>query len=537
MRRGWDYVYYCCIGLCIDLLLKLSEDLGFNYDLYIVDDQKFGALENGTWNGIVGDILKGKADASIATLLDTADRSAVIDTSVSFMKSGISVLVKKVEGAVPSDAFLAPFDYTVWLLLTVGIVQAVALAVFLFECFSPGGYDRNISGPRVSKFTFGSSLWIVWALLFNNTVPLKPPRSYTAKFMTNMWGCFSLIFIAMYTANLVAHMIREAPDDMVDGFPDDRLQHPKHYSHPLKFGTIRSTSVEQYIKTVNQEMQDHMEPYNFERAPRAIEAVKSGFMDAFIYDEAALKDLAAKDQDCSLHVVGKTVGETGYTIALTKGSHWTHSINEMIIEYTDSGFIQTLVDKWLTSMCDSKLDSIRKPLGIEHSSGVFMLLLGGTCASVLIFFGEHLFFRFLRNYFTKKFAKKELVAVVAEAMAQSIYTPSRQTDECPCSNWECQQLSNELNAALARLTELEKMIWTSRNGSTTGYARDMCKGKRKLDRPHWLPLSQNEAFQGDHTDERFSSDSDSQTSEKNFTNSFDNIDNLDILYDMVESSV
>ncbi|XP_070579855.1 glutamate receptor ionotropic, NMDA 2A-like [Ptychodera flava] len=531
------YYYQCCIGLTVDLLLQLSMDIGFKYDLYIVEDSKFGAYENGSWNGMVGDILRGKADGAIATMLDTADRSAVIDTSVSYMKSGISVMVKKVEGAVPSDAFLAPFDYTVWLLLTVGIVQAVAVAVFAFECLSPGGYDRTLKGPRATKFTFGSSLWIVWALLFNNTVPLKPPRSYTAKFMTNMWGCFSLIFIAMYTANLVAHMIREAPEDMVDGFLDDKLQNPKHYSQPLKFGTIKSTSVEQYISTVNEEMQTHMEPYNQELAEQAVESLKAGRMDAFLYDEAALRDLAAKDQECSLHVVGKTVGETGFTVALTKGSHWTHKVNEMIIQYTDNGFIQTLVDKWLTSMCDGKGDNSRKPLGIEHSSGVFYLLLGGTAASILIFFGEHLFFKFLKNYFRKTFAKKELVAVVAEAMAHSIYTPARRSGHCPCNNWACRQVSQELDAALARLTELENMLWTSRNGNASTGLLPLHRISSSRQTNHWLPLPQTESEHND-PDGNFSSDSDSQTTEKNFaTTSFDTLDNLEKLYDIVESSV
>ncbi|XP_077864107.1 glutamate receptor ionotropic, NMDA 2A-like [Saccoglossus kowalevskii] len=537
-ETGLHY-YRCCIGFCVDLLLRLSRDIGFIFDLYVVEDLKFGANENGTWNGMVGDILKGNADAAIASLLDTAARSSVIDTSVTFMKSGISVLAKREEGMVPSDAFLAPFDYSVWLLLTVGIVQVVALAIFVFECFSPGGYDRSLTGPRITKFTFGSSLWIVWGLLFNNTVPLKPPRSYTAKFMTNMWGCFSLIFIAMYTANLVAHMIREAPTDMVDGFLDPKLQKPNQYSNPLKFGTIKSTSVEQYIKKVNTKMQEHMDPYNLELAEDAVAAVKHGKVDAFIYDEAALRDLAAKDQDCSLKVVGKTVGETGYTIALTKGSHWTHKINEKIIKYTDSGFLQTLVEKWLTSMCEGKNENSRQPLGIEHSSGVFLLLLGGTAVSILVFFGEHLFFKFLKGYFTKRFAKKELVAVVSEAMARSMYTPVSKSEQCSCRNWSCRQVSQELDAALDRLGELENMVWMSRNGHTNYSNKPKVLSNERTNelKSLWIPLSQQE--NDNYTKGHFTSDSDtdSETSERNFCKSFDNLDHLDKLHEIMESSV
>jgi len=33
--------------------------MGFTYDIYEVEDGKFGSMqENGSWNGIVGDIVK-----------------------------------------------------------------------------------------------------------------------------------------------------------------------------------------------------------------------------------------------------------------------------------------------------------------------------------------------------------------------------------------------------------------------------------------------------------------------------------------------
>ena len=47
-------------GFCIDLLDELQKMMNFTYDIYIVEDGFFGSEQpNGTWNGIVGDIIEG----------------------------------------------------------------------------------------------------------------------------------------------------------------------------------------------------------------------------------------------------------------------------------------------------------------------------------------------------------------------------------------------------------------------------------------------------------------------------------------------
>ncbi len=46
-------------GFCIDLLKTVASMLGFNYELYLVPDGKYGAenMTTGEWNGLVREII------------------------------------------------------------------------------------------------------------------------------------------------------------------------------------------------------------------------------------------------------------------------------------------------------------------------------------------------------------------------------------------------------------------------------------------------------------------------------------------------
>lgn len=50
------YTKLCCKGFCIDILKKLSRNIKFSYDLYLVTNGKHGKLVRGVWNGMIGEV-------------------------------------------------------------------------------------------------------------------------------------------------------------------------------------------------------------------------------------------------------------------------------------------------------------------------------------------------------------------------------------------------------------------------------------------------------------------------------------------------
>lgn len=66
-------------------------------------------------------------------------------------------------------------------------------------------------------------MWLLWALVFNNSVPIENPKGTTSKIMVLIWAFFAVIFLASYTANLAAFMIQEQYIDTVSGLSDRKV--------------------------------------------------------------------------------------------------------------------------------------------------------------------------------------------------------------------------------------------------------------------------------------------------------------------------
>ena len=54
-------------GLCIDLMDKLGEMMGFSYRLRLVEDGNYGGQdEDGNWLGLVGDLVNQVSNCTVS---------------------------------------------------------------------------------------------------------------------------------------------------------------------------------------------------------------------------------------------------------------------------------------------------------------------------------------------------------------------------------------------------------------------------------------------------------------------------------------
>jgi hypothetical protein len=44
-------------GFCIDLLNEIAQKMNFRYEIYKVADNNYGSEVNGTWNGMIRELI------------------------------------------------------------------------------------------------------------------------------------------------------------------------------------------------------------------------------------------------------------------------------------------------------------------------------------------------------------------------------------------------------------------------------------------------------------------------------------------------
>nr|XP_031541753.1 glutamate receptor ionotropic, NMDA 2C [Vicugna pacos] len=397
------YTKLCCKGFCIDILKKLAKAVKFSYDLYLVTNGKHGKRVRGVWNGMIGEVYYKRADMAIGSLTINEERSEIVDFSVPFVETGISVMVARSNGTVSPSAFLEPYSPSVWVMMFVMCLTVVAITVFMFEYFSPVSYNQNLTSGKKSggpSFTIGKSVWLLWALVFNNSVPIENPRGTTSKIMVLVWAFFAVIFLASYTANLAAFMIQEQYIDTVSGLSDKKFQRPHDQYPPFRFGTVPNGSTERNIRSNYRDMHTHMVKFNQRSVEDALTSLKMGKLDAFIYDAAVLNYMAGKDEGCKLVTIGsgKVFATTGYGIAMQKDSHWKRAIDLALLQFLGDGETQKLETVWLSGICQNEKNEVMSSkLDIDNMAGVFYMLLVAMGLALLVFAWEHLVYWKLRH--------------------------------------------------------------------------------------------------------------------------------------------
>ncbi|KAG7483505.1 hypothetical protein MATL_G00039120 [Megalops atlanticus] len=247
-------------GYCVDLASEIAKHVGIKYKLSIVTDGKYGARdpETKTWNGMVGELVYGRADIAVAPLTITLVREEVIDFSKPFMSLGISIMIKKPQKSKPGVfSFLDPLAYEIWMCIVFAYI-GVSVVLFLVSRFSP--YEWHLDDNDEAKdpqtppdppndFGIFNSLWFSLGAFMQQGCDISP-RSLSGRIVGGVWWFFTLIIISSYTANLAAFLTVERMVSPIESAEDLAKQ------TEIAYGTLDSGSTKEFFRASELRVED-----------------------------------------------------------------------------------------------------------------------------------------------------------------------------------------------------------------------------------------------------------------------------------------
>lgn len=384
-------------GFAMDLIDELSRIVGFDYVFKEVDDGKYGKQEGPSkeWNGLIKEIMIGKADLAIADLSITSSREDAVDFTLPFMSTGISILFKKpTTKELELFSFLSPFEGHVWVYVC-GAYVGVSSLLFIVGRISPYEWAdphpcRREGQILRNQFSAANSFWFTIAALMQQGSDLAP-RSLSTRLIGAVWYFFTLIMISSYTANLAAFLTVEKVVYPIEKAED-------LYRHPLgiKYGCVESGSTGTFFANSKpmstfRKMYDEMLFVSGNDEGTAM--VEKGNY-AFFMESAAIDYKI--ERHCNLTQIGGLLDSKGYGIGIAKNStrkiDYRTKLSEAILSLQESGVLEVLRTRWWKEKrgggaCDTddsqSGDSV-KELTLANVGGVFVVLLMGAGVAMIL---------------------------------------------------------------------------------------------------------------------------------------------------------
>uniref|UniRef100_A0AAQ4RBS4 Glutamate receptor n=1 Tax=Gasterosteus aculeatus aculeatus TaxID=481459 RepID=A0AAQ4RBS4_GASAC len=404
-------------GFCVDMLKELADILKFSFKIKLVDDGQYGAPEpNGSWTGMVGELINRKADLAVAGFTITSEREKVIDFSKPFMTLGISILYRVQLGRKPGYfSFLDPFSPAVWLFMLLAYL-AVSCVLFLaarlspYEWYNPHPCLRERKDILENQYTLGNSLWFPIGGFMQQGSEIMP-RALSTRCVSGVWWAFTLIIISSYTANLAAFLTVQRMEVPIES-PDDLADQTN-----IEYGTIHGGSTMTFF--MNSRYQTYQRMWNYMNSKQPSVFVKSteeGIARVVNSKYAFLMESTMNEYyrglNCNLTKIGGLLDTKGYGIGMPLGSPFRDEITLAILQLQENNRLEILKRRWWEGgQCPKEGDHRAKGLGMENIGGIFVVLICGLIIAVFVAIMEFV-------WSTRRSAETDEVSVCQEMITE-----------------------------------------------------------------------------------------------------------------------
>ncbi|XP_071524430.1 probable glutamate receptor [Panulirus ornatus] len=372
-------------GTNIRILRSLGSWLNFTFTTtHHANDGNWGELENGTWNGLLGEVYRGEKNITINYFTVVYDRMQDFDHTATYFSEGFGFALQIPPPLPAWRSLIYPFSAVLWACVG-GVLLLTTPALYL-----------------LTRASSEQELYLQTAALevFRSLVRQSSPRvcrTGAVRLLLAAWWIGGLILVVSYTCNLIAVLT-------VPVFPPtistiEGLALSKHRVAMVDYGEFvpeaLATSNDRYLKALGDRMDlvfnhdDDDVSYN-----ELLQLVLDGghaITDTYSY----LRNLLAQDERTNkqTYLLREQIYSGALAFFLPKHTPWRSRLDQGICRLLEAG----LVNKWYrdimgdtstTGLQPAKGAASEKALTLSNLQGPFFLLGSGLLVALITFLVE-----------------------------------------------------------------------------------------------------------------------------------------------------
>ncbi|XP_015592504.1 probable glutamate receptor isoform X2 [Cephus cinctus] len=188
------------------LLLQLRDY--YNYTMILTQSETWGYLINGSFNGLLGDMIKGLVDVGVTPLQFKRERIDVAEFTVQTYLARPSFFLRHPKKTSVRNGFLKPFREEVW-----WIVVAVGFIYWLILWLTSKLelYYRNRMPFSKINLEVGFETGFICMAAISQQGLTDSPRLYSGRIVFLSLFVWALLLYQFYSASIVGSLLAEPP--------------------------------------------------------------------------------------------------------------------------------------------------------------------------------------------------------------------------------------------------------------------------------------------------------------------------------------
>ena len=379
-------------GYLYELWQTIARELHLSYQMVALPGGGYGSMdENGTWNGLIGELAYRRADVALTWVTLRQDRAQVVDyvAAVPVEQDQYTFYVRQGAGASPQitvgmfSSLLKPLHMNVWwtLLGSLFVVSWVLRVALRYN------HERAEKRETVADMTWGtcflSSFMSVVGQGWAST-----PDSMAARTATIFSWVLGILIYVNYTANLISYLTITTVDKPISSLREFSEQSGWKFALERGIGTLNDWKVS-------------ANPYERELYQRV--KLKEGYIEldgsderfrsalqpnVLVYIDVGRLFFSAGSEACvAVPLLDRLPPKTNNYMVMAKGRERMHgAINQVMRVLNQAGTISRLKAQWLKSGKDMCAVSAGfKELSLGDVLAILVLIPLAIICSVAIF--------------------------------------------------------------------------------------------------------------------------------------------------------